>query len=90
MPYIYLNSLLYSKVASKFKMLADITPGVRGGRPCVRGMRIREKDILDMLAAGSVSWCIAREPSGSRPMLNWSSQRNAGPRQRIAVTNHVN
>jgi uncharacterized protein (DUF433 family) len=23
-----------------------------GGRPCIRGMRIRVKDILDMLAAG--------------------------------------
>lgn len=23
-----------------------------GGRPCVRGMRIRVKDVLDMLAAG--------------------------------------
>lgn len=24
-----------------------------GGRPCVRGMRIRVKDVLDMLAAGA-------------------------------------
>jgi len=24
-----------------------------GGRPCIRGMRIRVKDVLDMLAAGS-------------------------------------
>lgn len=24
-----------------------------GGRPCIRGMRIRVKDILDMLAAGA-------------------------------------
>ena len=24
-----------------------------GGRPCVRGMRIRVKDILDLLAAGA-------------------------------------
>jgi uncharacterized protein (DUF433 family) len=23
-----------------------------GGRPCIRGMRIRVKDVLDMLAAG--------------------------------------
>lgn len=27
-------------------------PGKCGGRPCVRGMRIRVSDILDMLAAG--------------------------------------
>jgi len=29
-----------------------IEPGKRGGRPCIRGMRIRVKDVLDMLAAG--------------------------------------
>ncbi len=26
-----------------------------GGRPCIRGMRIRVKDILDMLASGAVA-----------------------------------
>jgi uncharacterized protein (DUF433 family) len=29
-----------------------IDPAVCGGRPCIRGMRIRAKDILDMLAGG--------------------------------------
>ena len=24
-----------------------------GGRPCIRGMRIRVKDVLDMLASGA-------------------------------------
>jgi uncharacterized protein (DUF433 family) len=27
-------------------------PELCGGRPCVRGMRIRVKDVLDLLAAG--------------------------------------
>jgi uncharacterized protein (DUF433 family) len=27
-------------------------PGVMGGRPCIRGMRIRVADILEMLADG--------------------------------------
>ena len=27
-------------------------PGQCGGRPCVRGMRIRVKDVLDLVAAG--------------------------------------
>ena len=28
-----------------------INPNQCGGRPCIRGMRIRVKDVLDMLAA---------------------------------------
>jgi uncharacterized protein (DUF433 family) len=36
-------------------MLNRITldPGTCGGRPCIRGLRVRVKDILDMLAGGS-------------------------------------
>ncbi len=30
-----------------------IEPGKCGGRPCIRGMRIRVKDVLDMLAEGA-------------------------------------
>ena len=30
-----------------------IDPEQCGGRPCIRGMRIRVKDILDMLAEGA-------------------------------------
>ena len=30
-----------------------IDPAVCGGRPCIRGLRIRVRDILDMLAGGS-------------------------------------
>jgi len=29
-----------------------VNPGQCGGRPCVRGMRIRVIDVLDLLAAG--------------------------------------
>lgn len=32
-----------------------INPNQCGGRPCVRGMRIRVKDVLDMLAEGATS-----------------------------------
>jgi len=28
-------------------------PAILGGRPCIRGMRIRVKDILDLLASGA-------------------------------------
>ena len=30
-----------------------IEPGKCGGRPCIRGMRIRVMDILELLAAGA-------------------------------------
>lgn len=30
-----------------------INPEQCGGRPCIRGMRIRVKDVLDMLAGGA-------------------------------------
>jgi uncharacterized protein (DUF433 family) len=29
-----------------------INPAQCGGRPCIRGMRIRVKDVLDLLATG--------------------------------------
>ena len=29
-----------------------VNPAQCGGRPCIRGMRIRVKDVLDMLASG--------------------------------------
>ena len=30
-----------------------VDPAVCGGRPCVRGLRVRVKDILDLLASGA-------------------------------------
>ena len=30
-----------------------VDPDVFGGRPCIRGLRVRVKDILDMLAGGA-------------------------------------
>ena len=30
-----------------------MTPDVCAGRPCIRGLRIRVKDVLDLLAAGA-------------------------------------
>jgi uncharacterized protein (DUF433 family) len=32
-----------------------VNPNQCGGRPCIRGLRIRVKDILELLAAGA-SW----------------------------------
>ena len=33
--------------------LITFNPNQCGGRPCIRGMRIRVKDVLDMLAGGA-------------------------------------
>ena len=44
-------------------VLSRITtdPAVCGGRPCIRGMRIRVSDILDLLAGGATSEEILRD-----------------------------
>ena len=30
-----------------------VNPGQCGGRPCLRGLRVRVKDVLDLLASGA-------------------------------------
>ena len=52
-------------------------PGKCGGRPCIRGLRIRVKDILEMLADGASPEAIVRdfpdlEPDDIRAALNFS------------------
>jgi uncharacterized protein (DUF433 family) len=44
--------------------LADritIDPDQCGGRPCIRGLRIRVRDVLDLLAAGLTSEQVIEE-----------------------------
>lgn len=35
-----------------YQQLITVEPGKRGGRPCIRGMRITVGDVLGWLAAG--------------------------------------
>ncbi len=35
-----------------YRKIITIEPGKRGGRPCIRGMRITVYDVLEYLAAG--------------------------------------
>lgn len=49
-----------------------------GGRPCIRGMRIRVKDVLEMLAAGATEAQILMdfpdlEPADIRACLQYAS-----------------
>jgi uncharacterized protein (DUF433 family) len=46
---------------SKLTNRITVEPGKCGGRPCIRGLRIRVKDILDMLAGGATRAEILRD-----------------------------
>lgn len=35
-----------------YRKIITIEPGKRGGKPCIRGMRITVSDVLDYLASG--------------------------------------
>jgi len=42
-------------VETPYKSIITLEPGKRGGRPCIRGLRITVYDILSYLAAGMTS-----------------------------------
>jgi uncharacterized protein (DUF433 family) len=42
-----------------------VDPAVCGGRPCLRGLRIRVRDVLDLLAAGATR----QEILGDYPLI---------------------
>ena len=39
-------------MSNSYQHIITVEPGKRGGRPCIRGMRIAVSDILGWLAAG--------------------------------------
>lgn len=45
----------------QFKDIITIEPGKRGGKPCIRGMRITVYDILEYLASGMTEEEIIRD-----------------------------
>jgi uncharacterized protein (DUF433 family) len=42
----------YWKTRMDYRNVITIEPGKRGGKPCIRGLRITVYDVLDYLAAG--------------------------------------
>ena len=44
-----------------YKDIITIEPGKRGGKPCIRGMRITVYDVLDYLASGMTHREILKE-----------------------------
>jgi uncharacterized protein (DUF433 family) len=64
------------------ELLTRITSNAKmcGGRPCVRGMRIRVTDVIDLLAAGLTAEQVVAElpdlePDDVRACLIFASQR---------------
>lgn len=65
------------------------SPDVCGGRPCIRGLRIRVKDILDLLAAGAAQSEILEdypylEAEDIAAVLQFAAQQNDHPVLRSA------
>jgi uncharacterized protein (DUF433 family) len=64
-------------------------PGVCGGRPCIRGMRIRVKDVLEQLAAGASrdevleAWPFL-EPEDIAAALEYAARQSDHPVLRVA------
>lgn len=63
-------------------------PDQCGGRPCIRGMRIRVKDVLDLLAAGASREEILRdypylEPPDITAALEYASKQTDHPVFRV-------
>jgi uncharacterized protein (DUF433 family) len=66
-----------------------IDPGQCGGRPCLRGLRIRVKDVLDLLAAGASPAEILAdypvlEPGDIVASLEYAARQSDHPVLRVA------
>ena len=66
-----------------------VNPQVCGGRPCLRGMRVRVTDILDMLAVGASRQEILDdypylENEDITAALEYAAQRSDHPVLRVA------
>ena len=69
----------------RITMNADVC----GGRPCIRGLRIRVKDVLDLLAAGATREEILAdypylEPDDITAVLEFAAKQNDHPVLRSA------
>jgi uncharacterized protein (DUF433 family) len=66
-----------------------VDPQQCGGRPCIRGLRIRVKDILDLLAAGAPNEEILEdypllEAADIRAALEYAARQSDHPVLRVA------
>lgn len=66
-----------------------VDPGHCGGRPCLRGLRIRVKDVLELLAAGASREEILEdypllEPEDVTAALEYAARQSDHPVLRVA------
>ena len=78
MPTRKLSVLKSVPMSSELLNRITSNPRLCGGRPCIRGMRIRVKDVLDMLAGGASQEEILAdfpylEPDDIRASLEYAS-----------------
>ena len=75
-----------------YRKIITIEPGKRGGKPCVRGLRITVGDVLGWIAAG-MSWAEIRDDypdltdEDIRACLAYAADRER--RSLIAVGSHA-
>ena len=67
-----------------FKQIITVEPGKRSGQPCIRGMRITVRDVLENLAGGmSVDEVLADFPELTakdiRACLAYAADKTLGP-----------
>jgi len=63
-----------------YRRLITIEPGKRGGKPCIRGLRITVSDVLEYLASGMTESDILRDfpdltPEDIRACLAFAADR---------------
>jgi uncharacterized protein (DUF433 family) len=46
------RSVPYPRLPMDYREIITIEPGKRGGKPCIRGLRITVYDVLEYLASG--------------------------------------
>jgi uncharacterized protein (DUF433 family) len=66
-----------------YRDIITVEPGIRGGRPCVRGMRISVGDVLGWLASGMTSLEIQQDfpeltEEDIRACLAFAADKEAG------------
>lgn len=66
-----------------------MSPEQCGGRPCIRGLRVRVKDVLDLLAAGATRQEILEdypylEPADITAALEFAAREADHPILRVA------